>query len=89
MKEKVAVYKLVLIGAKNNHIMYGTKEDIRTHIKNQWKDEVIQKDLKEIFPIEEDYYAYLDEDVNLTMQLFMFGVEAEIICEVPIEDFYE
>jgi len=90
MKEKVKVYNLYdWYTLRTPKLLTGTIEDIRTFMKNRWKDcGDFVKDMLD-FEVEEDYYAYLDNDTNLCLAMSELGYVMEDVCEVPIEDFMD
>jgi len=100
-KDKVKVYKVTRLsqekldclgieGVKDFELFYGTIEDVRTYAKNQWSPALLTEDFKHCFVDEEEYYMYLDDDHNLDIHMeFWLGLNVQVICEVPIEDFIE
>lgn len=89
MKEKVKVYNLYDVEEGTTKLLTGTIEDLRTFMKNRWAEcGDFVKDMLG-FEIEEDYYAYLDNDTNLCLAMSELGYVADEICEVPIEDFMD
>lgn len=83
-RNAVKVYNLVDIDNNGEVILTGTINDIRTWVKNCWRD---RKDMVETFDIhvEEDWYYFVDS--NLALVISNMGYEAIEVCEVPIEDF--
>jgi hypothetical protein len=84
MRNKVIVYELV---KNNKKVLVGTIEDIRTFIKNRWKD--VDTYITRItgIKVEEDFYAYVDDTKNLFQVISDMGYQATSVCVVPIEDF--
>lgn len=92
MREKVKVYQLFDTDetVENNHMLFGTMNDIRTWAKNLWKQdfgEFVTLITGEQF-IEEDFYTMLDDDTKLHFFLEGAGYGMREICEVPFDDFY-
>ncbi len=87
MKDKVKVYNLVDTDLLEI-AMSGTLEDIRIHIKDQWKAG-LQNLIIDFFgfDLEEDYYQFVD--TNFDEVVSRLGFDLKEICEVPIEDFEE
>jgi hypothetical protein len=84
-KAVVEVYNLIDIDNNRNVILTGTVNDIRTWVKNCWRD---RRDMVELFDIhvEEDWYYFVDGDLTLVV-ISNMGYEMVEVCEVPIEDF--
>ena len=61
MKKSVKVYNLYDVEEGTTKLLTGTIEDVRTWMKNRWREcGTFVTDILG-FEIEEDYYAYLDE----------------------------
>jgi hypothetical protein len=84
MKSSVSVYELN-DGLKV--LLNGTIEDIRTHMKNLYTSSKYFIEMTLSINLEEDYYAYLDNDANLLDALNKFSYRIKELCAVPIEDF--
>ena len=84
MKSSVSVYELN-DGLKV--LLNGTIEDIRTHMKNLYTSNKYFIEMTLSINLEEDYYAYLDNDANLLDALNKFSYRIKELCAVPIEDF--
>jgi hypothetical protein len=84
MKSSVSVYELN-DGLKV--LLNGTIEDIRTHMKNLYTTNKYFIEMTLSINLEEDYYAYLDNDANLLDALNKFSYRIKELCAVPIEDF--
>jgi hypothetical protein len=84
MKSSVSVYELN-DGLKV--LLNGTIEDIRIHMKNLYTTSKYFIEMTLSINLEEDYYAYLDNDANLFDALNKFSYRIKELCAVPIEDF--
>lgn len=86
MRSKRIVYELMKI---NKKVLVGTIEDIRTFIKNLWKN--VDEDIIQItgIKVEEDFYAYVDDTKNLFTTMDKMGYQTTNLCIVPIEDFMD
>jgi hypothetical protein len=95
MKEKVKVFQLLKLGS-GEHILFGTINDIRTWAKNLWStNEALTRNLwatNEALArlyTEEEFYSLMDGDVTLSNFLQELKVYAKLLCEVPLDDFYD
>jgi hypothetical protein len=84
MKSSVRVYELN-DGLKV--LLNGTIEDIRNYMKNLYTSNKYFIEMTLSINLEEDYYAYLDNDANLLDALNKFSYRIKELCAVPIEDF--
>ena len=84
MKSSVSVYELN-DGLKM--LLNGTIEDIRIYMKNLYTSSKYFIEMTLSINVEEDYYAYLDNDANLLDALNKFSYRIKELCAVPIEDF--
>lgn len=94
MKTQVTVFDLVDLDEDGVTILYGTINDIREWVKNLWKadQEFVQDVLFDEFEgelTEEDFYAYVDEEKNLSKVLENGGYWEKPLCDVPLDDFYD
>ncbi len=90
MKEKVTVYELFVLHAPNAEtVLVGTITDVRTWAKNEWKEweDFIKGILGEL--VEEEFYAKMDDDLNLFSFLESAGYGLKPLCEIPLDDFYD
>jgi hypothetical protein len=88
MRTKVLVYELV----KNNinkKVLVGTIGDVRTFIKNRWKEYDTYITRITGINVEEDFYTYVDDTHNLFETLDKMGYNVTKLCEVSIEDFMD
>ena len=91
MKEKVKVFQLLKLAefADNEHILFGTINDIRTWAKNTWKVNSVLAMKHTGAKNEEEFYLLMDGEVTLSNYLQSLGVYPKLICKVPLDDFYD
>lgn len=89
LRDFVSVYKLVDLDDNGYEVLTGTINDVRNFVKNRW--EFFREHINEVFEtdfIEEEFYCYVDDNNNLWDVLYNLGYSADVVCEVPIEDFF-
>lgn len=89
LRDFVSVYKLVDLDDNGYEVLTGTINDVRNFVKNRW--EFFREHINEVFEtdfIEEEFYCYVDDNNNLWDVLYNLGYSANVVCEVPIEDFF-
>jgi hypothetical protein len=84
MKTSIIVYEL---NDGLRPILYGSLEDLRIFTKNLYTTSKYFIEMTLSIRLEEDYYAYLDNDANLLDALNKFSYRIKELCAVPIEDF--
>lgn len=89
MKKKVKVYRLYSRNFRNETLVTGTIKDVRIFMKNRWS--LYIDEIRNVFDIdiEEDYYTYLDDNINLRSVINQFMYDMDEICEVSIDDFMD
>lgn len=80
----IPVYTLTHLGTT---ILVGTKRRLRKFAKDQWNIRGMALGFETKFKTEEEFYYYLDDDVNLSQFLkTQLGYTITLVCDVTDED---